>query len=125
MKELHMSTTSRRRRTSLVALALGSSIALAACGGGGFEEEGSDEPASSGDGPASLQVLIASSGDAETKAVEDAAAAWAEESGNEVEVVVANDIAQQLSQGFAGGNPPDVFYVDAGGVGDYAEAEVG
>ncbi len=113
---------SRRRRTSLVALALGSSIALAACGGGGFEESGSDEPASSGDGPATLQVLIGSSGDAETKAVEDAAAAWAEESGNEVEVVVANDLAQQLSQGFAGGNPPDLFYVDAGVFGDYAEA---
>ena len=112
----------RRRRTSLVALALGSSIALAACGGGGFEEDGSDEPASSGDGPATLQVLIGSSGDAETKAVEDAAAAWAEESGNEVEVVVANDLAQQLSQGFAGGNPPDLFYVDAGVFGDYAEA---
>ena len=113
---------SRRRRTSLVALALGSSIALAACGGGGFEESGSDEPASSSDGPAKLQVLIGSSGDAETKAVEDAAAAWAEESGNEVEVVVANDLAQQLSQGFAGGNPPDLFYVDAGVFGDYAEA---
>jgi multiple sugar transport system substrate-binding protein len=125
MKELHMSpvsSPSRRRRTSLVALALGSSIALAACGGGGFEENGSDEPASSGDGPATLQVLIGSSGDAETKAVEDAAAAWAEESGNEVEVIVANDLAQQLSQGFAGGNPPDLFYVDAGVFGDYAEA---
>jgi len=111
-----------RRRASLAALALTSSLALAACGGGGFEEEGSDAPASSGDGPATLQVLIGSSGDAETKAVEDAAAAWAEESGNEVEVVVANDLAQQLSQGFAGGNPPDLFYVDAGVFGDYAEA---
>ena len=117
-----MLPTSRRRRASLAALAISSSLALAACGGGGFEEEGSDEPASSGDGPAQLQVLIGSSGDAETKAVEDAAAAWAEESGNEVEVVVANDIAQQLSQGFAGGNPPDLFYVDAGVFGDYAEA---
>ena len=37
-------------------------------------------------------------------------------------MLVANDIAQQLSQGFAGGNPPDVFYVDAGVFGDYAEA---
>lgn len=120
-----MSTTSshspRRRRTSLAALAVTSSLALAACGGG-FEEDSSSEPASSGDGPVELQVLIASSGDAETQAVEDAAAAWAEESGNEVEVVVANDIAQQLSQGFAGGNPPDVFYVDASVFGDYAEA---
>ncbi|RYC07380.1 sugar ABC transporter substrate-binding protein [Nocardioides zhouii] len=117
-----MLPTSRRRRASLVALALGSSLALAACGGGGFEEDGSDEPASSGDGPVTLEVLIGSSGDAETKAVEDAAAAWAEESGNEVEVIVANDLAQQLSQGFAGGNPPDLFYVDAGVFGDYAEA---
>jgi multiple sugar transport system substrate-binding protein len=117
-----MLPTSRRRQASLAALAITTSLALAACGGGGFEEEGSDEPASSGDGAAKLQVLIASSGDAETKAVEDATAAWAEESGNEVEVVVANDIAQQLSQGFAGGNPPDVFYVDAGVFGDYAEA---
>jgi multiple sugar transport system substrate-binding protein len=120
-----MSTTSsprpRRRQASLAALALSSSLALAACGGG-FEEDSSSEPASSGDGPVELQVLIASSGDAETQAVEDAAAAWAEESGNEVEVVVANDIAQQLSQGFAGGNPPDVFYVDAVVFGDYAEA---
>jgi multiple sugar transport system substrate-binding protein len=114
--------TSRRRQSSLAALAISTSLALAACGGGGFDEGSSDEPASSGDGPAKLQVLIASSGDAETKAVEDATAAWAEESGNEVEVVVANDIAQQLSQGFAGGNPPDVFYVDAGVFGDYAEA---
>ena len=67
-------------------------------------------------------MLIASSGDAETKAVDDAADAWAEETGNKVEVVVAQDIAQQLAQGFAGGNPPDVFYVDAGVFADYAEA---
>ena len=116
-----MLPTSRRRRTSLVALALGSSLALAACGGG-FEEEGGSDPASSGDGPVELQVLIATSGDAETKAVEEAAQTWADESGNEVEVVVANDIAQQLSQGFAGGDPADVFYVDAGVFGDYARA---
>ncbi len=116
-----MKSTSRRRSASLAALALGSSLALTACGGG-FEDEGGSDPASSGEGPAELQVLIASSGDAETEAVEEAAQAWAEESGNEVEVIVANDIAQQLSQGFAGGSPPDVFYVDAAVFGDYAEA---
>ena len=112
----------RSRRLSLAALAVTSSVVLAACGGG-FEEEsgGSDAPAAA-DGPAELKVLIASSGDAETAAVEEAAQAWAEESGNEVKVQVANDIAQQLSQGFAGGNPPDVFYVDAGVFGDYAAA---
>ena len=113
----------RSRRLSLAALAVTSSVVLASCGGGGFEEDsgGSDAPAA-GDGSAELQVLIASSGDAETAAVEDAANAWAEESGSKVEVLVASDMPQQLSQGFAGGNPPDVFYVDAGVFGDYAAA---
>jgi multiple sugar transport system substrate-binding protein len=114
-----------RRRAGLAALALASATVLAACGGGGFEEEGGNEAdgPTGGEGTASLQMLIASSGDAETKAVEDAAAAWAEESGNEVEVVVAQDMTQQLSQGFAGGNPPDLFYLDASLFADYAVNE--
>ena len=65
-------------------------------------------------------MLIASSGDAETAFVQEAVDAWAEESGNTVEVVVAQDMAQQLAQGFAGGEPPDVFYLDAGVFADYA-----
>ena len=116
-------TRGSRRRTGLAALALASATALAACGGGGFEEDeggGDAGGPTSGDGPASLDVLIASSGDAETQAVEAAAAAWAEDTGNTAKVVVAQDIQQQLSQGFAGGNPPDVFYVDAGAFADYA-----
>lgn len=115
-------TRSARRRTGLAALALASATVLAACGGGGFEEDagGETEGPTSGDGPVQLEVLIASSGDAETEAVTTAADAWAEESGNTVEVVVAQDINQQLSQGFAGGQPPDLFYVDAGVFADYA-----
>jgi multiple sugar transport system substrate-binding protein len=111
-----------RRRAGLAALAQASATVLAACGGGGFEEDSSDtaDGPTGGEGKASLQMLIASSGDAETKAVEDAASAWAEESGNEVKVVVAQDMAQQLSQGFAGGNPPDLFYLDASLFADYA-----
>jgi multiple sugar transport system substrate-binding protein len=35
-------------------------------------------------------------------------------------VTPAQDIAQQLGQAFAGSNPPDVFYVDASRVADYA-----
>jgi multiple sugar transport system substrate-binding protein len=56
-------------------------------------------------------VLIGSSGDAETKAVEEAVAAWAEESGTEASVQAATDLPQELSQGFTSNNPPDVFYV--------------
>ena len=119
------SSARSRRRESGAALALASATVLAACGGGsGFDEEGSDsEGPTGGDGKASLQMLIASSGDAETKAVEAAADAWSEETGNEVKVVVAQDMAQQLSQGFAGGNPPDLFYLDASLFADYAVNE--
>ena len=68
-----------------------------------------------------LTVLIASSGDAETKAVKDAAAAYAERSGNTVTVDVAKDINQQLAQSFAGHKPPDAFYVNSDQFANYAE----
>jgi multiple sugar transport system substrate-binding protein len=112
----------RTRRLAAFGIAAAAAVALSACGGGsGFE----DEPTSgtsqgSQAGPVTLDVLIASSGDAETNAVTEAANAWADETGNEVEIVVAQDMAQQLSQGFAGGSPPDVFYLDAGVFADYA-----
>ncbi|MGC9544860.1 sugar ABC transporter substrate-binding protein [Streptomyces sp. UG1] len=68
-----------------------------------------------------LTVLIASSGDAETKAVKDAAAAWAKQSGNTVTVDLAKDINQQLGQSFAGNKPPDAFYVDSAQFANYAK----
>ncbi|NYE37333.1 multiple sugar transport system substrate-binding protein [Nocardioides cavernae] len=94
-----------------IALALATSLALAACGGGsGFEDSG-DSGDSSSEGGGALKVLIGSSGDAETKAVQDAVAAWSEESGTEASVQAATDLPQELSQGFTSNNPPDVFYV--------------
>jgi multiple sugar transport system substrate-binding protein len=81
---------------------------------------GSNGTAKQQAGPADLKILIGSSGDAETKAVTDAAAAWATSSGNKATVTPAQDIAQQLGQAFAGSNPPDVFYVDAARFADYA-----
>ena len=104
---------SRVAGTVLLAAAL--AAALSGCGGG-F----SNKPAQQQTGSASLQVLMASSGDAETKAVQSAAAAWAASSGNKATVTPAQDIAQQLGQAFAGSNPPDVFYVDAARFADYA-----
>ncbi|MDG9710830.1 sugar ABC transporter substrate-binding protein [Streptomyces sp. DH10] len=68
-----------------------------------------------------LTVLIASSGNAETKAVKDAAAAWAKQSGNTVTVDLAKDINQQLGQSFAGNKPPDAFYVDSSQFANYAK----
>lgn len=107
----------RRRALGLAAVpALG--LGLAACGGSGFE----DDPAGDGGegGGEGLTVLIGSSGDAETTAVQDAVAAWTEESGTEVEVIAASDLDQQLSQGFASGSPADLFYLSTDALAGYA-----
>lgn len=68
-----------------------------------------------------LKVLIATSGDAETKAVKEAAAAYAKKSGNKVTVEIAKDMNQQLAQAFAGHKPPDVFYVNSDQFANYAK----
>ena len=92
-------------------LAAGLVVSLAACAPAGDADSGSQK----------LTILIASSGDAETKAVNDEVAAWTAETGNEAEVVVASDLNQQLSQGFAGGEAPDLFYMGWDQFGTYAQ----
>ncbi len=93
----------RTSQWSAAALAAGLVVTLAACAP-------ADE---SGEGASGLELtmLIGSSGDAETTAVQAAADAWAAETGNTVEVIAANDLVQQLGQGFSGNNPPDLFYM--------------
>jgi multiple sugar transport system substrate-binding protein len=121
MKPVRHSTRSTRggRRLSLAALTSTAALLLAACGGSGFEEEGGgDGSEDGGDGP--ITVLIGSSGDAETNAVRDAVKSWADESGTEAKVQVASDLNQQLAQGFAGGQPPDVFYLSTDQLASYA-----
>ena len=108
----------RGRRLSLTAIGAAATVLLAACGGGGFEEEGGGDGEQTSDGP--ITVLIGSSGDAETKAVEDAVKAWADEAGADAKVQVAADLNQQLAQGFAGGSPPDVFYMSTDQLASYA-----
>jgi multiple sugar transport system substrate-binding protein len=109
----------RGRRLSLTAVGAAATLLLAACGGGsGFEEEGGGDGEQSSDGP--ISVLIGSSGDAETNAVRDAVKAWADESGVQAKVQVASDLNQQLAQGFAGGQPPDVFYMSTDQLASYA-----
>ena len=67
-----------------------------------------------------IQVMIASSGPTETAAVAAAVKGWETESGNTVELIAADDINLQLGQALAGGDPPDVFYVNADKFQDYA-----
>ncbi|MBG6212454.1 multiple sugar transport system substrate-binding protein [Cryobacterium sp. CAN_C3] len=98
----------RGARWGAVLVAGGLLASLAACssgGAGGTDSTGGDVAGQK------LTVLIGSSGDAETQAVTDAAASWGTANKATVEVVAANDLTQQLGQGFAGGNPPDLFYM--------------
>jgi multiple sugar transport system substrate-binding protein len=112
----------RRRALGAGALLASGALLVTACGSG-FDDGGGDaEPTGDGsqEGGGSLTLFIGSSGDAETRAVEDAVAAWTEESGVEASVQVANDLPQQLSQGFAAGSPPDLFYLSTDAIAGYA-----
>lgn len=97
----------KNRKWLAVGFAAATVVALAGCAGGGDGGDGGD----GGGGGGELTILIGSSGDAETEAVQAAADAWASENDASVEVVAASDLAQQLSQGFAGDDPPDLFYM--------------
>ncbi len=103
-------------------LAVVTALVLTGCGQGFTDtpsESGSaSELTSSDDG---LTILIGSSGDAETTAVKDAVAAWSADSGVDAEVVAATDLAQQLSQGFAAGSPPDLFYLGTDQLAGFAD----
>ena len=117
---------SMKRRTVISAAGLtAASLGLAACGGSGFSDtSGSNNNASDGGsdaaGSGSLTLLIGSSGEAETAAVNEAAAAFGEQEGVTVEVIPASDLNQQLSQGFASGSPADVFYLSTDALAGFA-----
>jgi multiple sugar transport system substrate-binding protein len=106
----------RYTRTTL-AVASVAALALAGCGEG-FDDGDEAPPQQTG---GSLTVMIGSSGEAETQAVQASAQRFTETTGTQVEVIPAQDLVQQLQQGFAGGEPPDVFYVSPDRFQLYAE----
>jgi multiple sugar transport system substrate-binding protein len=110
--------TTRFRVSTTIGAAV-AALVLSACGGG-FNDASST--AKQKTGKASLNVLVATSGTADLAAVKDAATAFTAKTGNKVTVTAAQDMSQQLSQGFASGKPPDVFMVDASQVNNYASA---
>ncbi|MHB1497650.1 MAG: extracellular solute-binding protein [Acidimicrobiales bacterium] len=59
-----------------------------------------------------LNFMIASSGPAETNADKAAAVAWGKQTGNKVNVINASNLQLQLTEAFAGGSPPDIFYAE-------------
>lgn len=109
----------KKKITAAMALLATSALTLSACGSG-FDDDNASGSDSKGDGK--LSVLIASSGDAEAKSVKDTIAKWADKNGVDTKVDVASDLVQQLAQGFAGGNPPDLFYTSADQLQGYAES---
>lgn len=121
---------STKRRGAALALALAGSLSLAACGGSTDDGSSTSSSSSSAGGSSSsgavpsgaaLTMLIASSGDAETNSVKAATDAWAKQTGNTVDVKVASDMDQELAQGFAGGSPADIMYMDAGKFATFAK----
>jgi multiple sugar transport system substrate-binding protein len=115
-------TTGSSRRLAIAAVVSAAAMVLAGCGGSGFEDggDGGDGGGSGASGGGVISVLIGSSGDAETQAVRDAVSSWSEGSGVEAKVQVASDLNQQLAQGFASGQPADVFYLSTDQLAAYA-----
>lgn len=103
----------KKRRLTITLLAVTVAAVTAACSsGGGFSSPSSGTSASAKPNKTPLTLMFGSSGPAETKAVDTAAAAFTKQSGIKVQVIPASDLTQQVAQGFAGNQPPDVFYLD-------------
>ena len=109
---VHRIPRNARWRTSL-ALVMVAALALTAGVALGSRQSGK---------ATTITALIGSSGPAETFAVNNAAKAFTKQTGIELNVVVASDLGQQLAQGFASGNPPDIFYLGNDQVATYAKA---
>ncbi|HEY9475152.1 MAG TPA: sugar ABC transporter substrate-binding protein [Mycobacteriales bacterium] len=105
-------------RTLGVLTAVAALATTAACGSG-FDNNSATPQKT---GKAHLNVLVATSGTADLDAVRQAAAKWAASTGSTATVSPAQDMNQQLTQGFASGKPPDVFMVDATQFEAYAKA---
>jgi multiple sugar transport system substrate-binding protein len=115
-----------KRRIITAALAAGLIALATACssnGGFGSSSSGAAAAPSSQAAPnkTPLTLMFGSSGPAETKAVQAAAKAFTKQSGIPVQVIPASNLTQQVAQGFAGNQPPDVFYLDPGTFQNYAK----
>lgn len=112
----------RTLRLALVASTAGA-LALTACSGGsGFDSGSGGATQAPAKGPVTITFMITSNGPADVKLQQDVVSGWEKQTGNKVNVVAASDINQQLTQGFAAGSPPDLFFTDANVFPTYAKA---
>lgn len=108
-----MKLTTRRAGSAVLSVACVLAMAAGCASGGGGSSAGKP-------GKTPLTLMFGSSGTPETKAVQQAAAAFTRQSGIKVTVIAASNLQQQLAQGFAGNQPPDVFYLDPSDFQNYA-----
>lgn len=106
-----------KRKTALTALAAlmaGLVTLTTACSSGNGFSSGTSASAThrAKASKTPLTLMFGSSGTAETNAVQAAAKAFTKQSGIGVQVIPASNLTQQVAQGFAGGQPPDLFYLD-------------
>jgi|GEM_PF-3700375 len=117
----------RFRRAAVAVTGAVTLLVVAACGGASTSTPGagSTSAASSaaegssgatsggGSGGGEITLLYGASGPAETAAIDEAAKAFTDKTGTKVTATPAQDLTQQLAQGFSSGQSPDVFYVSA------------
>ncbi|MGH3498303.1 MAG: sugar ABC transporter substrate-binding protein [Nocardioidaceae bacterium] len=108
-----------RRTSAAVGGGLALVLSLAACGNG-FSSGNKTGAPQSQSGPVTLNMIIASSGDAETNAVTSAVKAWEAKTGNTVKITPSSDIQTDLAKSFASSSPADLMYIDAGTFATYA-----
>jgi len=106
----------RARRTGPLAVTLALLASLTACGSG-YESQVKQQ-----EGTVTLQVLIGSGTTAETRITRELTGEWAARTGNKVQLVRAAELEQQLGQSFAGGSPPDLFYLAPASFSRYADS---
>jgi multiple sugar transport system substrate-binding protein len=87
-------------------------LSTACSSGNGFSSPSATTNASAKASKSTLTLMFGSSGPAETAAVQQAAKAFTQQSGIPVQVIPASNLTQQVAQGFSGGQPPNVFYLD-------------
>ena len=120
----------RFRTAAIVTTGAVALLVTAACGGASSSTPAAPantaaEPAAAGSSPAGggeLTLLYGSSGPAETAAIDAASAAFTAATGTKVTATPAQDLPQQLAQGFSSGQSADVFYVGADQFANYAKA---
>ncbi len=138
----------RFRRTAMAVTGIATLVLAAACGGASSSTPGAGSATSAESAPAAeasggaasgsaggdasgggaaagggeITLLYGASGPAETAAIDEASAAFTEKTGTKVTATPAQELVQQLAQGFSSGDAPDVFYVSTDQFANYAKA---